>query len=232
MAAPTASVLDNFNRATPPPSASWSQGPTIFVAGAGLTVSGNACVREQIGANSVGDDYWNPTTFGPDCECFVTVASIPSVAAGNSIRLYLRLQQIGSGTSDGYSLIVSTNGTNLTTWSLRTLTDTVATAMGANITQIVSVGDKIGFQVEGSTLRAWYKASAGSWTELDNRVDGSNLYPSAGYAGLGLLGPNLTVDDWAAVQTMASGTVFTKALTATQAQAASLPKTPGKVLIP
>ena len=94
MAFPTTSVLDNANRADegPPPSASW--GNLV----AGLVVSSNQIAPSGPGFRS---SYWL-TAFNANCEVFATIGTNPS--SNRTQTLFVRLHDVGSGTTDGYGV--------------------------------------------------------------------------------------------------------------------------------
>jgi parallel beta-helix repeat protein len=186
---PTTQVLDNFNRANtgPPPSSGWSQGISDFTAGEGLQVSSNTIIRKPTGSYRQ-DDYWNASTFGPDSEAYVTVTN---AVTNDELALFLRANNIGSGTSDAYILYVGlTGGSN---WSLGRIDNGSNTALGSAFSQAISNGDSIGVSMRGSRLTAWYKPSAGSWTALATRND--NTYTSTGYIGLQMANSGGTTAD-------------------------------------
>lgn len=180
---PTTQILDDFNRANtgPPPSGNWSQGPLQFTAGEGLQVSSNTVIRKPTGSYRQ-DNYWNPTTFGPDSEAYVTVVNKVST---DEIALILRAKEIGSTTSDYYVLGVSLSDG---VWTIQRQDNNNFNTLGSSFTQAISNGDSVGFSARGSTLTAWYKAAAGSWTALTSRED--STYLTAGYIGLQMAGAN------------------------------------------
>ncbi len=182
---PTTGILDNFNRANtgPPPSANWSQGPFDFTATHGLQVVSNQLKAAQFGSFTRQDNYWNAASFGPDSEVYATIASLNT---SNEVGLYLRGSSIGSGTSNGYYLNIDLAPT--ATWTMQSITSGSSTTLGSTFNQSLSSGDSVGYSVSGSTLTAWYKPSAGSWTALASRTD--TTYASAGRIGVGLAGTN------------------------------------------
>jgi hypothetical protein len=192
----SSAVLDNFNRAdtNPPPSASWSQGCIQFTASTGIEVSSNTVRRGSLVATYRQGGYWNPATFGPDSEVFFTVPTIPTVDF-DGFSLYARLVSIGSGTTDGYAVTVFRNGGVFNNWQIERIDNGVPTTLGAGFTQAIAAGDSVGLEIVGSTLTAYHKPSAGSWTSLTTRTD--STYSAAGNIGLEILGPNERADDFA-----------------------------------
>ncbi len=180
MAFPTSAVLDTFNRANESPATGWTDGPD------GGTY-GNIQVVSNQGASVTTDawSYWSASTPGPDCEVYGTYAAISA-----ALELYCRMGPIGAASVDGY--VVVSDATNI---RMMRMDNSVNTILGANIAQALSAGDSFGMDIIGSTLNAYYKASAGSWgTSIGNRSDAT--YSSAGR--LGVYMPNTTqrLDDF------------------------------------
>lgn len=174
---PTTPILDNFNRADegPPPSANWTD------IGNGLEVISN-----QAAGSAVGDNisYWNPITFGPDSEVYVT---IPVTDVVNGV-IYLRFN---TGSFNGYGLIFGASTSSL---SVIRLDGGVPTPLGAAISQAISNGDSVGLRVIGSTIKVYYKAAAGSWTFLDSRTDAT--YSAAGALLLVVVDTTMRLDNF------------------------------------
>jgi len=100
----SASLLDNFNRTNegPPPSSSWTRSGW---AGDGLKVVSNELQPNNM--NTSCANYWNPATFGADCEVYATITDIDSTVS--SINVQLRLTDTPSAaTVDGYDFGVDT----------------------------------------------------------------------------------------------------------------------------
>lgn len=173
MAFPTTGILDTFSDTEGPPMTGWAT-PTGL---AGLKSASGTCLANA--ANAVG--FWNSALSGADCEAFVTVTTATS--ASNTVGVWARCANVGSAaTTDGYLVSMGEGATDL--WSIYRVDNGVPTLLGSTFSQEVSNGDSIGIQVIGSTIGAWYKASAGSWTELATRTD--STYTAAGYVGLSI----------------------------------------------
>jgi hypothetical protein len=104
MAFPTTSVLDNFNRATL--GTNWTNDP--FHGGAtAFPIQGSVAV----GGTGYSEEWWNVATYGPDCECYVTISTNPtSGTSGQGFWVTARLAQQESSaasTGDGYQAFVS-----------------------------------------------------------------------------------------------------------------------------
>lgn len=162
-------VLDNFNRGTGL-GTNWSTASGVF---GGTTAT--ACT---IASSTYLDctwpkaSYWNATQFGNKQEAYATC-----VHAADCI-LYVRLQQIGAGTTDGYYV----NRTSTTNVQLGKITNGTVSAL-KNIALSTSNGDSFGVRHDGSTLFFLYKPSAGSWSVYDSVAD--STYTGNGYIGCG-----------------------------------------------
>jgi hypothetical protein len=235
MPAPTASVLDNFNRANAkPPSSSYTLGPIVFTAGNELR-SSRTCS---------GKSNASPVTAR-------TTSTTTHPTTGRTLRLCQGADNRDTAQRFAAALCADDEYRvgHQVAYAMRSMTaPRSARGVASDATRARSlrsaptrpggaIGDLVGFNVTGTgatvTIQFWYKASGGSWTQIGSDftdTSGSRIV-SAGKIGAGIIGFGAALDDLS-VQTLTSGTVFTKALTATQGQAASLPKTPGKVLIP
>ena len=177
MAFGATSIIDNFNRANENPMTGWANMTT-----SGLQVVSNACTTSGAGLNS---SYWNTIFTGADCEAYVTIASDP--ASNRSMYVYVRLTDIGSGTTDGYAIKFNKlSGTD--TLQLIRVDNGSETVLGANFTQELTAGNKFGIEIVGSTLTAYVNTGSG-WTSLGTRTD--STYSAAGYAGLGIASGSL-----------------------------------------
>lgn len=169
MAFPTTSVLDDFNRADGSVGANWtlldwiSQGTTVV-----LTISSSQVAFSASGA----DGNWNPVTFGPDSEVFITV---PAISV--SIELYVRMANPGS-TPNCYRARFR-NASN--SFFLYRADAGVSTQLGASVAGALANGDTAGVDIVGSNV-SMYQKTGGSWTTIMTRSD--STYTAAGYIGL------------------------------------------------
>jgi hypothetical protein len=191
MAFPTTGVIDSFDRADEDPlsdGGKWSIGPDDFGGTNNLRVNANLC--KQGGATS-SNGYRNDQDYGPNSEVYVTLSVIP----GTAVVLYLRLANIGAGTTDGYAVYFNFSGTD-DALICRVDNDSLV-GLGSAIVPPApfAVGDKLGLEVIGSTVAA-YVFQSGSWTQLGTRTD--STYTAAGKIGLRLAdsGANAVVDDF------------------------------------
>jgi hypothetical protein len=200
MAFPTSGVLDNFNRANENPlsdGGKWSIGPDDFGGTNNLRVASNECFMNATPANG----YRNDQDYGPDAEAHMTLVVIPVTAA----VLYLRLVNIGAGTTDGYAIYFDYNASP-DSWVPCRVDNDALSVLGATVSPgNSSVGDGLGIEMIGTTL-AGYDRRAGVWTQRFTRTDAN--YAAAGKIGLRLsdAGANARVDDFG------GGTIATASL--------------------
>lgn len=208
MAFPTTSVLDNFTRAD----ASLYTGNWTDIAISGENGATLRVISNQLGMSSAAasDAFWNASTFGPDVEAFVTVATLSS--SNNGCELYARLTGTGA-TATGYLIYYERQAGTDIFQVYRLDAGATFVQLGADFTQEVSAGDSIGLSVVGTTITVWYKAAAGAWTSLGTRTD-------ATYAGtnsrIGVEIDNNTVirlDDFGGGTVVGGGTTFTRTVT-------------------
>lgn len=182
---PTTSVLDVFTGTDgvdlPVYSANW----TTLNSNAGyheLEMQGNAATSTT-GAGADAADAW-VTTYGPDSEVYATISTLPTAGGSGYVQLLARLQGVGGdNTFDGYGLEYQTqSGTDRL--RLGVITNSGFTYLGSgDISQDLAAGDSIGLSIVGSTLQAWYKPAAGSWSTLGSPVT-DTTYATSGKIGL------------------------------------------------
>lgn len=136
-------VLDTFNRSNENPATGIWTGPVIASEG-NIQVSSNQAVGVDSG---IYNSRRTSETFAANAEAYVT---LPAVDTGNRVEAYVRGFVDGSGT-DGYC--VSVVGT---TWSLRVVTNSSSSAIGANYTHgsNLAAGDSVGIRIVGTELQA------------------------------------------------------------------------------
>jgi hypothetical protein len=217
MAFPTTSVLDNFNRATL--GTNWTNDP--FHGGAtAFPIQGSVAV----GGTGYSEEWWNVATYGPDCECYVTISTNPtSGTSGQGFWVTARAQQESSAasTGDGYQAFVSKlAGTDKV--QLIRIDNTVGTVLTPDtLTQEFADGESLGLEIIGSTLTA-YRKSGGTWTSIGNRSDAT--YGSAGHLSFGWSDSGAfpgRFDDFG------GGTVTSAAVTTTSPAPSMLPRSLG-----
>jgi hypothetical protein len=177
---PVTGLLDDFNRPnnSGPPGPNWT-----YMVVSSTSASNNLLITGQqiTGTSGSNADYWNPQTYGPNSEVWVTVVTKPT-ADLDPVVLGLRFQNPGLATASGYQayysyratppdqykIIVRVNGTTSTT---------LASANGPTL----NPGDQLLFRAIGSTLELW-RGTGSTWTRILAATDGT--YPGAGYLNL------------------------------------------------
>jgi hypothetical protein len=177
---PVTPLLDSFNRPnnSGPPGPNWTHMVVSSTGSANNLFITNGQITGVAGSNA---DYWNPQTFGPSSEVWITVATKPT-ADQDPVVLGLRFQNPGLSTASGYQayyiyrssqpdqyrIIVRVNGSTSTT---------LVSANGPSL----KAGDRLLFRAIGTTLELW-RFDAGSWTRLLVTTD--TTYQTAGYLNL------------------------------------------------
>lgn len=169
-------VLDNFNRAdsTTTLGANWSLVTDFGLGDLDLGILSNQAYRGNGGGFTVM--YWNPATFGPLCEAYLTVAT--EATATQNFALYARLQQPGAGTFDGYNVTYTVGSPD--SWALKRSDNGTDTQLGASVNQAVAAGEKVLLECNGSTIKG-YLFTGGAWTEILSRTD--TTYANTGNIG-------------------------------------------------
>lgn len=173
MTFPTTGVLDNFNRANATTlGTNWSV-LVAYGSDGDMGISSNAAYNPDAGVYSYM--YWNPATYGPDCECYLTLTTL---VAADARSLVIRIQQ-PTGSYDGYGLLVDPDPTP-DEWTVSRIDNEVWTQLGAVISQNVVNGEKIGLEAIGSDIAA-YHYTGGAWSQKLTRSDAT--YSNAGNTG-------------------------------------------------
>jgi hypothetical protein len=179
-AGPVTGLLDDFARAnnSGPPGPNWthmvvsSTGPTndLFIT--------NHQVTGRAGSNA---DYWNPQTYGPNSEVWVTVAAKPTLDQ-DPVVLGLRFQNPGAANASGYqAYYVFRSGQADQYRIISRLNGTTSTTLASVNGPTLSPGDELLFRAIGTTLELW-RLDAGSWTRILSAAD--STFQSAGYLNL------------------------------------------------
>lgn len=176
----TATTLDDFNRADASTlGPNWTN--VTFGSPLSLAISSNRAVAPAL---EIVWMYWNPTTFGPDCEITMDVGGITS--SDSSFALNARMQPSGVNMGLGYQV----------SWTASTVAlgdMTLGVDTGAGITTLDSApfsvympsGGTVALRCEGSTISGSLNDGSG-WTELVSATD--TTIPGAGHLGMMLDG--------------------------------------------
>ena len=189
---PSATVLDNFNRADENPltTTNWYGSP--WSSNYPLQVVSNAAKGTQNLAWNGG--AWKGITSAND-EIVVTVATLP--AQYDLISLLVRHEH---ATHQGYECEFYMDTTSTVQWKLYrwdTNASIPSISGGYSSGGPISNGDKIACQMQGSVVKAW-KYHAGAWSKLGQATDAT--YATAGGIGFGIgnfaLSPTTVIDDF------------------------------------
>lgn len=182
MSFPTTSVLDDFNRANESPlsqAGAWSDDGS----------NGLQLVSNAVSSSSSNKQSHRTTQPPANCEAFVTIATKPS--DGQSVNVRARISSLGTSPNGYFVHALASSGTDVLTIQRF---DAGANTTLATVNQEFASGDSIGIQIVGSRIGLWYKASAGSWTELTSTTDAT--YTAAGYIGIGGFSTSWTLDSF------------------------------------
>lgn len=174
MAFPTTSLLDNFNRGDSGTlGASWSTPIEPTLGSLGI-LSNQAYSDAQF-----DDAYWG-TSFGENQEVYVTLSVVTSGVTAP--RVYARIQNPNTASRNCYFLTQEGAGGG---WISKIVAGTT-TALGGGWTTSIASGDKVGLELNGTTITAW-KYSGGSWSQLE-QLTGESSVTGGGYIGLQIRG--------------------------------------------
>lgn len=170
----TNTIIDNFNRADGAIDTSWLLAHSY--AGSTLMVTSGSQAAPSAGNYII--IYWSGGSYGPDMEGYVVEPTLTAVT-NDGPYLCARLQQIGTGTLDGYLAAIETSGTR--TFAGR-LDNGVLTTLGAVGATSFSNGVTLGIETTGSTINVYAKPSGGSWSLVLSRGDAT--YSSTSFLGM------------------------------------------------
>lgn len=169
MAFPTTGIIDDFNRGNegPPLSGDWTDGND------GHKVVSNEAQPETNSTACLS--FYNASTYGADCECYVTLAD----AFQYQMACFLRATTLVEASWDGYEVYADDNGSELT---LERVDNNSETEIGTPYDIGFDDGDKIGIEAIGSTIKAYMNDGGAGWVERVSTTDGA--HGNAGYLGL------------------------------------------------
>ena len=155
-------ILDTASRANENPLSDGGKWTNPLKSGNGnLQLSSNHIQITSLACSA----YWNPQTFGPNCEVFATVVAKPAAAANG--ELHLRVQNAGTTSLNSYFVdLSSTNASRI----LKTVNNVITNLGSGSATGIVA-GDAIGLQVIGTSLISWFNHNG--WNSIVSITDSS-----------------------------------------------------------
>lgn len=164
MAFPTATLFDDlFTRADSSDSlgAAWSA-PDGFVSGDGsLSIESNT-------ASPKVTQSWKGNVYGTLCstadqELWAIFAAVHAVATHG---LYVRVQEAGTATPDGYGAEYTNGVISMGILANNTFSTLNGGGNGFTHSQVLAAGDGFGISCSGTTIEGWKKLGAGAWTSI------------------------------------------------------------------
>lgn len=181
MAVGDTGVIDNLDRANGALGANYGA-----LYGTGLVIDTN----QAASAGGPQGSYWSAATFGPDCEVFATVATVP--ATGENVDLMLGIGSPGASWN-GYGVEMTEEAGTDTSVIYRADAG-VITALGASISQEFANGEGILLNRLSGVLQLYRNAGAGWVAVGTSRSD--STYTGAGYIDWFLDGTAARLDDF------------------------------------
>lgn len=161
MAFPTTSVLDDFNTGASQNlggvRSGWST--PIWTGDSNWQTDAVPTKASPLGADS---DVYRSDVSAADTETWAVMAT----AIGSFFNLWGRITATGSPTGY-YCQIISG------TWTLGRYIAGTNTQLTPTFSQAVAIGDSVGLECSGSSIRAYYRSGGGAWTILATRTDTS-----------------------------------------------------------
>ena len=179
-AGPLTTLLDSFTGPdnTGPPGPNWTH---MIVSSSTSTSNLYVTGHQLTGYSGSNADYWNPQTYGPNSEVWVTVAVKPNIDL-DPVVLGLRFQNPGAPDASGYQAYYIYRSKQADQYRIirRTNGNTSTILTSANGPSL-SPGDELLFRAIGTSLELW-RMDAGTWTRLIAVSDVA--YQGAGYLNL------------------------------------------------
>lgn len=176
---PDNGVLDTFTGVddTTPPNANWTNAPLFGATSANVRIRSNGVTTDS-GGNEA-DAYWDTTSFNAAQEAYATATL---AGATTYTCVWVRLANIGSNTTDGYTACGLNSSSTV---KIFRVDNGAATEIGSDA-QAFTSGDGIGLTANGSQLCPWFNDGGGGWVRLTCVTDAT--YSAGGFIGLTTLG--------------------------------------------
>ncbi len=179
-AGPQTPLLDNFARAdnTGPPGPNWTH---MLVSSTSSTNDLFVTKQQITGRSGSNADFWNPQTYGPNSEVWITVAVKPNLDQ-DPVVLGLRFQNPGAANASGYQAYYIYRSSQADQYKIicrvnGTTSITLASVNGPTL----NPGDQLLLRAIGTKLELW-RFDAGAWTRILSATD--STYQGAGYLNL------------------------------------------------
>lgn len=193
MAFPTTPLLDPFTGGI---SGNWTANPW-GVGSSGIVYAGSNQATGQAGT-AYGESYWSAANYGPDCEAYVSIPTMP--ATDDEVALGLRIQNVGTGTATGYYVELNRLAGTDSVIVYRVTSGGVFTSIGS-VSQEFSAGDRLGAEVTGTGATVsikMYRYTGGAWAQLGSTISDTDAarITAAGRLSLTIQGNTARVDDF------------------------------------
>lgn len=172
---PTTGIISSFTGADEDPlseGGTWTNGSR-----ANQRVS-NTAGRSATGSTTYGFSAYNVSTFGPACEAYVTISTLPG--NGNDVEVSARGSSTTINTSNNYSAVMLQAAGTDTPLIGRDDAGTF-TQLGAAFSQDFAATNRFGLECVGSTISIYWDVGSG-WVLGGSRTD--STYGAAGYLGM------------------------------------------------
>ena len=192
MAFPTTAVLDAFTGGI---SGNWTADPW-GLGSSGIVYSSNQATGQA--GTAYGESYWSAANYGPDCEAYVSIPTMP--ATDDEVALGLRIQNAGTGTATGYYVEFTRLAGTDTVFVYRVTSGGVFTTIGS-VSQEFGAGDRLGAEVTGAgttvSIKMFYY-TAGAWAQIGSTISDTDAarITAAGRVSLSIQGNTARVDDF------------------------------------
>lgn len=179
MAFPTTGILEDGSGADEDPLDTHWDGTHVFYPGdTGFFAKLSNQITDATGGgtdtSSSYDGVSGVQQFSGNIEVWATIVQVSTVT-GDQFKIGAANAR-NDPNMDGYEVnIVKAAGADIV--QIRRRDNVTPTTLGADMNQEISDGDSIGMEIIGSTISAYYKPAAGSWTLLGSRVDATYTGP-------------------------------------------------------
>lgn len=193
MAFPSTPILDTVTGGLSP---AWTNDP-YGLGSSGITYAGSNQATGQPGT-AYGESYWSAASYGPDCEAYVSIPTMP--ATDDEIALGLRIQNAGTGSATGYYVEFNRLTGTDSVVVYRVTSGGVFTSIGS-VSQEFSAGDRLGAEVTGTGATVSikiYRYTGGAWAQLGSTISDTDAarITAAGRIALTIQGNTARVDDF------------------------------------
>ena len=185
-------LLDDFNRANEDPIVTNWTVPTFSD-----ETTGPANWDNQLDFGP-GSAHYDLAEYGPDCEAWIKVVALSFAA----VEIRARIQGEGGAVASGSYYAMRINASN--EWNLRKLVAGSASDLTSLASFSMAPNDQIALACRGTSIEAWHKPAAGSWTMLGSVTD--SAITAAGPLGMWSNDGSCNCDDFGGGNTEATPT--------------------------